>query len=198
MAEQDALDADPVKPKRSKLKWALIILLITLLSSVLALAVTYFFLWDRLMADPQDEPLPPLIYVPLGSAMVSNIEGPGRIRYVQLGVTVATRHPQVPTLVEEHLPVIRNSIIMLLSGKHYDDLITAEGKETVRVQILQTVRELLHERIELEALDEIDNLEDAAMSEDTAMSEDADEQDTLDVEDQRVIHSLYFTTFVMQ
>jgi|GEM_PF-495298 len=191
MAEQDTLDVDPVKPKSSKLKWVLMILLITLLSSGIVLGVTYFFLWDQLTGDRPEAPLPPLIYVPLGPALVSNIEGPGRIRYVQVGVTVGTRHPQVPGLIEEHLPVIRNSIIMLLSGKHYDDLITAEGKDAVRRQMLHALRELVHEHIELD---------DFAPLASTALPENGDEnkQEAPDFEDQRLIHSLYFTTFVMQ
>ncbi len=197
MAEKDELENEAPQPKRSKLKWALMITGIIVLSSGIALAGTYFFLWDRLTSDRRVIPLDPLVYVPLGSAMVSNIEGPGRIRYVQVGVTVGTRHPQVPELIEEHLPVIRNSIIMLLSGKHYDDLITAQGKEAVRVQMLHTVREILHERVDLEKLLPIDNAL-ASENGDGDGDSDENEQDAVDVDDQRIIHSLYFTTFVMQ
>jgi len=48
--------------------------------------------------------------------------------------------------VEEHMPVIRNSLVMLFSGQKYEDVATREGKERLRQQTLAEIRKVLEER----------------------------------------------------
>jgi flagellar FliL protein len=48
--------------------------------------------------------------------------------------------------VDEHTPVIRNDLIMLLSGKTYEQLNTAEGKETTRQEMLDAIQSVLEDR----------------------------------------------------
>ena len=195
MAEKDKLDIDSEQqqPKRSKLKLILLIMLVIFVSAGVALGVSYMLVFGKWNQPDPNAPPPPLIYVPLGPAMVGNITGPGRIRYVQVGVTVATRDPQIPELLERHMPVIRNNIIMLLSGKTYDDLITVEGKELARQEILRSIRATLQEREPLEPL-EVTEGEVLEVTEGEVNNEDDDGY----VEDTRMVESVYFTTFVMQ
>ena len=88
----------------------------------------------------------PHVYRALEPALVGNIDGPGRVRFVQVEVVMATRDKKVLSAVDEHTPVIRNDLIMLLSGKTYEQLNTAEGKETTRQEMLDAIRSVLEER----------------------------------------------------
>jgi flagellar FliL protein len=88
----------------------------------------------------------PHVYRALEPALIGNIDGPGRVRFVQVGLVMAARDPKVLAAVDEHTPVIRNDLIMLLSGKTYEQLNTAEGKETTRQEMLETIRSVLEDR----------------------------------------------------
>nr|WP_296752628.1 flagellar basal body-associated FliL family protein [Thioalkalivibrio sp.] len=88
----------------------------------------------------------PHIYRALEPALLGNIDGPGRVRFVQVEVVMATRDPKVLVAVDEHTPVIRNDLIMLLSGKTYEQLNTAEGKERTRREMLDAIRSVLEDR----------------------------------------------------
>lgn len=149
MAEKDDLNlaegATAAKPKGGALKLVLMVLVAVLIGGGAAGGALYFVLGndpaatDATAADTQR----PLIYRALEPELLGNIEGPGRIRFVQVGVVMAMRDPKVREAVDQHSPVIRNDLIMLLSGKTYEDLNSAEGKETTRQEMLQTIREVL-------------------------------------------------------
>ena len=54
-----------------------------------------------------------------------------------------TRDPAVKEDITTHLPHIRNNVVFILSSKRYEDLITPEGKEELRKQVLTEVRKIL-------------------------------------------------------
>lgn len=150
MAENDELNlaAEAGKPKRGALKLVLIILVTGLLAGAVAGGVAYFLV--------AGEPTPksteaaasknPLIYRALEPELVTNIEGPGRIRYVQVGLVMSARDAKVIEALDRHAPVIRNDLILLLSGKSYEQLTSVEGKETTRGEMLEAIRNVLADR----------------------------------------------------
>mgnify|MGYP001077033767 CR=1 FL=1 len=149
MAEKDDLNlaegAEAAKPKGGLLKRVLMILVPLLLVGGAIGGGLYFFLGgedapvDPAAADAKR----PLVYKALEPELLGNIEGPGRIRFVQVGVVMAMRDPEAIEAVDRHTPVIRNDLIMLLSGKTYEQLNSAEGKETTRQEMLTTIRDVL-------------------------------------------------------
>ena len=48
-------------------------------------------------------------------------------------------------MVEDNLPLLQNSMIMLLSGHAEDKMRTVRGKEKIRKSALKQMRELLQE-----------------------------------------------------
>ena len=87
----------------------------------------------------------PAVYIPIDPAFVVNFASQGRARFLQISVEVMTRDPAVPPLVEQHLPVIRNNLMLLFSSQTYDSVSTLEGKETLREEALAVIQEILEE-----------------------------------------------------
>ena len=149
MAENDDLNlaaaAETEKPKGGALKLVIIIVVAVLVMGGAGAGVLYFVMDNGTPVSDQaaGEPKRPLIYRALEPELLGNIDGPGRIRFVQVGVVMSLRDPKVIEAVDRHSPVIRNDLIMLLSDKSYEQLNTAEGKETTRLEMLQTIRNVL-------------------------------------------------------
>jgi flagellar FliL protein len=90
-------------------------------------------------ATVQAEP----IYVALDPAFVVNFESNDLVRFLQVSVQVMTRDPAAVELVKRHDPVIRNGLLLLLSGQHYRTLSSTEGKEKLRQAALAEVRKVV-------------------------------------------------------
>jgi flagellar FliL protein len=75
-----------------------------------------------------------------------NFQGSPRLRYLQVGIQLMAYDAKAFDPVRQHMPVVRNNLIMLLSAKTYDELISREGKEALREEALQEIRKILEER----------------------------------------------------
>lgn len=91
------------------------------------------------------KPKPP-IYVPLEPPLVVNLDRNGRLGFLQVTVEVMTRESRAVTALEEHAPVIRNNLLMLLSGKTHADIAGREGKEALRLEALEEINRILGEQ----------------------------------------------------
>jgi len=77
-------------------------------------------------ANPVHEARKPL-YVPLEPFTVNLQESRGD-RFAQIGVTLQYEDPSIEERVKDNLPAIRNNVLMLLSSKQVEDLLSPEGK----------------------------------------------------------------------
>lgn len=158
MANQDDLDlnVDSATAKRGRGRLWLIVAAVVLV--LVAGGGAAFFL---LSGEPGDqgedgtEAVRPAIYKEIQPALVVNFQGPGRIRYVQVGVVLSSTDQGVIDAVDRHMPVIRNNLIMLLSDKSYEDLNTREGKERAREEVLDNVRAVLRDRAGMSGIDSV-------------------------------------------
>ncbi len=64
-----------------------------------------------------------------------NLKDPRGERFAQIGVTLQFEDPQVDAQVKDRLPAIRNDILMLISAKSIEDLLTVEGKQRLAAEI---------------------------------------------------------------
>ncbi len=87
------------------------------------------------------------IYYPIKPEIVVNYGDKGRQRYAQVEVTLMIREEDVVAALELHAPMITNALIMAISGQTYDEVQTAEGKELLRQQCLQTLQKILEKEI---------------------------------------------------
>ncbi|MDO8344337.1 MAG: flagellar basal body-associated FliL family protein [Cellvibrio sp.] len=91
--------------------------------------------------------LAPAIYFEMKPNFTINFNVNGRQRYLQAAITLLYRDPQLESLLTLHMPAIRNGLVMLLSGKSFDELQTEEGKESLRAEALDIINgQLLKEQ----------------------------------------------------
>jgi len=56
-----------------------------------------------------------------------------------------SRHKEVEEQVKNHMPVIRNNLVLLFSSQTYDSVSTLEGKEALREEALTVIQKILEE-----------------------------------------------------
>ena len=64
-----------------------------------------------------------------------NLQDPRGERFAQIGVTLQIDDPQVELAIKDRLPAVRNEILLLISSKQIDELLTLEGKQELAQQI---------------------------------------------------------------
>ena len=85
--------------------------------------------WAWMHRDAHPAPPPPR--TPLFSALepfTVNLQEPRGDRFAQIGITLQYEDPEMEVRIKDRLPAVRNNVLMLLSAKHVDELITPEGK----------------------------------------------------------------------
>lgn len=161
MAKGDDLDlnvasAVPGAKKGGSFKLIIFLALGLLVGAGVAAAVAFFLLGQE--RDPfaaSDPSRIPLIYMPLSPAFIGNVEGGGRVRFFQVELVVAARDQRALDAVEQHMPVIRNNLLMLMSSQPLDRVMSHEGREAVRGEMLIVIQDVLRERIGRPGVDEL-------------------------------------------
>lgn len=147
-AKPEAADAAPAPAKSKKM---LIIVLVAVLVLVLGGAGAFFFISRQHAATADGEetaappppkvvahavPKNPPVYLPLDS-MVVNLADPGGDRVAQIGITLEVLDAKAIDSVKAFLPSIRSSVLMLISQRTADVLLSPEGKEKLAEDILR-------------------------------------------------------------
>lgn len=85
------------------------------------------------------EAAPPPTFMPL-EAVVVNLADTNGPRYAQVGITLQVEDDKTAEAVKKFMPAIRNGILMQISRRTADQLLSAEGKEALAKDILELVR----------------------------------------------------------
>lgn len=89
------------------------------------------------------QPTRPAVYLPLDPAFTVNFESAGNVHYLQISMEVMARDPLVIEGVKNHLPLIRNNILLLLSDLSYEKISSREAKEKLRTSTLEVIKQSL-------------------------------------------------------
>lgn len=102
---------------------------------------------DHKSDKPAEQAAPQAIYLALDPAFVVNFTGGGRrTRYLQAKIEVMSKKPEAIEALKLHMPAVRNALVLLLSGQSYDSLLSAEGKEQLRIQVLAAIQAIMKEQ----------------------------------------------------
>ena len=85
----------------------------------------------------------PAIYYALTPEFVVNLEDSSQVNFMQVELQVMTRNEHVIAILEHHMPVIRNNIMLLLSSQKYEEVNKREGKEKLRASLKDSIQEIL-------------------------------------------------------
>lgn len=151
MAKQSA-KSDDAQEKPAKGRKKLFILIgIGLLALLLSAGGVAFFLLNDDEVPEETEPAEPVkqvaLYQPLEPAFVVNYAVGGRQRYMQVSVVLLGRDAEGMAKLNQHLPLIRNQLVMLFGSEEFEALATPEGKEALREKASLAVKSLLEKEV---------------------------------------------------
>lgn len=134
--------------------------------------------------NKKEKVLGPLTYLTLVPEFIVNF-GPGsKVRYLQVDLQISTREEASLETVNTYRPVLRNDILVLLSGVHFDDLKSRSGKEILQKKLLNTINKVVNNAMH----------PNAAKDKSTVESESGAALEMV----AGPIENVYFTSFIMQ
>lgn len=96
--------------------------------------------------DPEDgeagSGMANLAYYSLGPSFITNYDGAGRLKYLKTDVTVRIQ-PGSALMLDRHLPYIRNRLVTLFSAQLEENLTSVQGKEKLRADALNEIKQAL-------------------------------------------------------
>lgn len=95
------------------------------------------------------------IYYKLDPPFVVNFQGSTGNRFLQVTIELMTYDPEVVPAIEQHMPVIRNNIVFLLSSVNYDQISTLEGKQKLRADTLSEIQKIMKDKIGKPGIEEV-------------------------------------------
>lgn len=97
----------------------------------------------------------PAMYFPIKPEFIVNFQARGRQRYLQVEVSVMTRDQQVFSAMQQHLPLIKNKLVMLFGGEVYEELQTDEGRELLRQKSLEAIQQIMLDEVGVEGVEQV-------------------------------------------
>lgn len=86
------------------------------------------------------------VYYAFDPAFVVNFQDSYAIRFLQVTIEVMARDPIAIEAVKTHMPVIRNSLVLLFSSQTPENIMTREGKEKIRTDALKEIQKVMKEQ----------------------------------------------------
>ncbi len=84
-------------------------------------------------------------YVEMQPPFIVTFGGPGPLKYLKTEVTLIVPEGDAEGKVKLHKPAIRNSLVMLLSRQMSENVNSAAGRDQVRLQALEELRQIMVE-----------------------------------------------------
>ena len=86
----------------------------------------------------------PPVFLPLDNFIV-NLQTDNGDKYLQAGITLQVRSEEQISYYKANMPQLRSRILLLLSGKSAEELLTSEGKAKLEDELIKQVQEPYNE-----------------------------------------------------
>lgn len=83
------------------------------------------------------------VYDVFDPAFLANYEVGGQQHYLQMSLAVMAREKSAIDAVNANMPLLRNRVVMLLSGEQFEQLQTNAGRVHLQQQLLAAMQEIL-------------------------------------------------------
>ncbi len=110
---------------------------------------------QEVVQAPPPNPFKETRYVELKPEFLVNFGPKSRPRYMSAEISVSTNDPEALAAIKQHMPVIRNNLLMLFGQQNAAELQTPEGKEKLRKAALAAVQAVMKERYGKEGVDDL-------------------------------------------
>ncbi len=117
----------------------------------------------------------PAVYFLLKPDFVINFENDGKANFLSVTIQLMARDKKPISVIESHMPVLRNNVLLLLSAQKYDEVRTIEGKEKLRKDIFNIAKKIIDDENKI-----------------------LKEKEGSDFHKVEYIEAIYFTGFIMQ
>jgi flagellar FliL protein len=104
----------------------------------------WFWLHQQHPAEPKVAEKKAPVFVTLEPFTVNLLQEVGD-HYLQVGVVYQVEGDKTVEAMKTYMPIIRNRILLLLSGKHPNDISHVEGKQQLVTELVNVARESLPE-----------------------------------------------------
>ncbi|WP_291330056.1 flagellar basal body-associated protein FliL [Desulfovibrio sp. UCD-KL4C] len=142
------------KKKGGMLKWIILILLLAVLGGGGFFAYKKFFAAapkdaaettqaEEQTADPNAAPLPGSGFSVTLPTFVVNLADPLGRRYLKLGVDVEVVSEEAVAELNKKEPMVKDSLILLLSSKTFQDLSSMENKILLKKEIVDRLNQIM-------------------------------------------------------
>jgi flagellar FliL protein len=83
------------------------------------------------------------LYYAIDPPLVVNFEDGSVVRFLQITMEVMAHDQKAIDSVQKNIPLIRNNLLMLMSNRNYQTMMSREGKDKLRAEALAEVRAVL-------------------------------------------------------
>ncbi|HWX33962.1 MAG TPA: flagellar basal body-associated FliL family protein [Steroidobacteraceae bacterium] len=80
------------------------------------------------------------LYYAIDPPLVVNFEDGSVVRFLQITMEVMAREQKAIDSVQRNIPLIRNNLLLLMSNRNYQSMMSREGKEKLRQEALTEIR----------------------------------------------------------
>ena len=80
------------------------------------------------------------VYYAIDPPLVVNFEDGSAVRFLQISMEIMAHDEKAIDSVQKNNPVIRNNLLLLMSNRNYQSLMSREGKEKLRQEALTEIR----------------------------------------------------------
>jgi flagellar FliL protein len=85
----------------------------------------------------------PSLYYAIDPPLVVNFEDGSAVRFLQITMEIMAHDEKAIESVQKNIPQIRNNLLLLMSNRNYQTMMSREGKEKLREEALAEVRAVL-------------------------------------------------------
>jgi len=82
-------------------------------------------------------------YIPIKPHLVVNYGGTGKVKYIRAELSLRTEDMHSAQEVSHHMPLIRDTLIMLISSMTDEQMASIDGKEKMRLDALEKINAAL-------------------------------------------------------
>jgi flagellar FliL protein len=82
----------------------------------------------------------PSLYFAIDPPLVVNFEDGSAVRFLQITMEVMAHEEKAIESVQKNIPLIRNNLLLLMSNRNYQTMMSREGKEKLRQEALAEIR----------------------------------------------------------
>jgi flagellar protein FliL len=80
------------------------------------------------------------VYYAIDPPLVVNFEDGSAVRFLQITMEVMAHDQKAIESVQKDIPLIRNNLLLVMSNRNYQSMMSREGKEKLRAECLAEIR----------------------------------------------------------